>query len=663
MRLLQKRQKSFLSFCLFLSLFACLTVSSRAQITSRTAFRIRSGPSLPATCSPLAGDVFIDNSPLPSVAYWCTNTNTWTAFGTGAGTVTSVGLALPSIFTVSGSPVTTSGTLTGTLATQTANTIFAGPTTGAAAAPTFRAVVLADIPTAALGTGTPDGTKFLRDDRTFVTVTAGVTGTGTTNTITKFTNGAGGVIGNSLLTDDGTNVSLSSGKFLFPSGVTPSLAPTGSTTTGYGADGTHLYSFISGASIFQVVATGAFINSNTLTHGFFLGASGDVALSRDAADILAQRRSTNAQAFRLYNTFTDASNYERYGVRWSSNVLILGTENAGTGTARGMQITSATNQVDVINGTNSQTFSVYKTNASTTDRVSLIGATPNNNPGVATQVSSGNAPALEIGTFNSSAQFGGWRYASGAGGHYTPIVSNSYDVGASGALVHDLWMSNTTGAIKYGATSTDWLQRSGMSTPEVGLQIGDNTQNNVAFGIRTGDGTGTNQGGNSFVIAAGRGTGTGVPSYLRLRAGAMGTASGTTQHTNVDRMWTGATKTALTAGSANTIFKVALTSGSLTGGSVVYTVESTDGTSKQACSGRVDWAAANSAAVYTTNITAAPTETCAAESGTLADTWTITTGTNEINIRVTPTVTVITPTIVRITYTIMNHGESDVTIQ
>lgn len=60
--------------------------------------------------------------------------------------VTSVGLSAPSFLTVSGSPVTTSGTLTLALATQTANTVFAGPTTGIAAAPTFRALVAGDIP-------------------------------------------------------------------------------------------------------------------------------------------------------------------------------------------------------------------------------------------------------------------------------------------------------------------------------------------------------------------------------------------------------------------------------------------------------------------------------------------------------------------------------------
>jgi hypothetical protein len=62
------------------------------------------------------------------------------------GTVTSVGLALPgSLFTVSGSPVTTAGTLTGTLISQTANTFFAAPN-GSAGVPTFRAIVAADIP-------------------------------------------------------------------------------------------------------------------------------------------------------------------------------------------------------------------------------------------------------------------------------------------------------------------------------------------------------------------------------------------------------------------------------------------------------------------------------------------------------------------------------------
>ena len=59
------------------------------------------------------------------------------------GSVTSVGLSLPAIFTVTNSPVTSSGTLTGTFNSQTANTVFSAPN-GSAGTPTFRSLVIAD---------------------------------------------------------------------------------------------------------------------------------------------------------------------------------------------------------------------------------------------------------------------------------------------------------------------------------------------------------------------------------------------------------------------------------------------------------------------------------------------------------------------------------------
>lgn len=67
------------------------------------------------------------------------------AGGGGSGTVTSVGLSMPSIFSVSGSPVISSGTLTAALASQSANYFFAGPN-GSSGTPSFRAMVSADIP-------------------------------------------------------------------------------------------------------------------------------------------------------------------------------------------------------------------------------------------------------------------------------------------------------------------------------------------------------------------------------------------------------------------------------------------------------------------------------------------------------------------------------------
>jgi hypothetical protein len=68
---------------------------------------------------------------------------------TAATGVTSVGLALPNIFSVSGSPVTTTGSLTAALVNQDANVVLAGPVSGGAAVPSFRALVAGDIPSLA----------------------------------------------------------------------------------------------------------------------------------------------------------------------------------------------------------------------------------------------------------------------------------------------------------------------------------------------------------------------------------------------------------------------------------------------------------------------------------------------------------------------------------
>lgn len=99
---------------------------------------------------------------------WFTVTNIGSANGAwnssysvnnaGGGTVTSVAMTLPSVlFTTppTGSPITTTGTLALALATQAANTIFAGPTDGSAATPTFRAISSAD-----------SSVGFLSNDRT-----------------------------------------------------------------------------------------------------------------------------------------------------------------------------------------------------------------------------------------------------------------------------------------------------------------------------------------------------------------------------------------------------------------------------------------------------------------------------------------------------------------
>ncbi len=72
----------------------------------------------------------------------------------GTGTVTSVALTTPGVlYSVSGSPITTSGTLALALISQAQNSVLAGPTSGSGS-PSFRALVAADIPSLPYGTGT-----------------------------------------------------------------------------------------------------------------------------------------------------------------------------------------------------------------------------------------------------------------------------------------------------------------------------------------------------------------------------------------------------------------------------------------------------------------------------------------------------------------------------
>lgn len=93
---------------------------------------------------------------------------TWTT--AGAGTVTSVtftgdGTVLSS---VASAAVTSSGTVTAALKTQSANTVLAGPTTGSAATPSFRALVGADLPALYVDATSTAGGSFTNSATTYI---------------------------------------------------------------------------------------------------------------------------------------------------------------------------------------------------------------------------------------------------------------------------------------------------------------------------------------------------------------------------------------------------------------------------------------------------------------------------------------------------------------
>lgn len=88
--------------------------------------------------SPVTGLV-VYRVDLHKYAYW--SGAAWVIQG-----VTSLAISAPTEITVTGSPVIDTGTIALTWANETANTLFAGPSSGGAATPTFRAAVALDTP-------------------------------------------------------------------------------------------------------------------------------------------------------------------------------------------------------------------------------------------------------------------------------------------------------------------------------------------------------------------------------------------------------------------------------------------------------------------------------------------------------------------------------------
>jgi hypothetical protein len=103
----------------------------------------------------------------------------------------------------------------------------------------------------------------------------------------------------------------------------------------------------SGFKGFDTTSDGYISWSNSTTSS---GNPGDTILRRDAANTLAQRNGVNAQAFNLYNTYTDASNYERGFMRFVSNVLEIGPEATGTGSLRDLRLGNVNARITINNG-------------------------------------------------------------------------------------------------------------------------------------------------------------------------------------------------------------------------------------------------------------------------------------------------------------------------
>lgn len=122
----------------------------RSQIDINSAASLRTGTDDPTVVSVSApqGSIYLQTGPSGGKVFVkqdAGDTTNWSELGSG-GSVSSVALSMPAIFSVTGSPVISSGTLSASLTNENTNSVWSGPASGSNAPPTFRALVTNDIP-------------------------------------------------------------------------------------------------------------------------------------------------------------------------------------------------------------------------------------------------------------------------------------------------------------------------------------------------------------------------------------------------------------------------------------------------------------------------------------------------------------------------------------
>lgn len=124
----------------------------------------------------------------------------------------------------------------------------------------------------------------------------------------------------------------------------------------------------------------AFNGNATLTH-FALCDDGQTT-----ADVLALRNTTNAQAFRVYNTFTSLTNYERFTIDWQTkpNTCVIATSASSLSGTRGLDFRVGTNTVvSMASASNNLSFFTDQNNYAGGSRIMFISnatAAPTANP-------------------------------------------------------------------------------------------------------------------------------------------------------------------------------------------------------------------------------------------------------------------------------------------
>jgi len=264
-----------------------------------------------------------------------------------------------------------------------------------------------------------------------------------------------------------------------------------------------VYSFSgnTNAGIFQRVAGFTMFSSGGVECGYFgsnvlaldtrIGfcQSGQVAVSGPTAyiewesvDALCMRRTTNPQNFNIYNTYTNASNYERLFVGWTGNQAYVVPQSLGTGVARHMNVGSNDAGADFnLRSAGSTRWIVQSTGnfIANADNTYDIGASGANRPRniyaagnvIATAVYGQPSGGLTLGVNGST---GVWQIFAGVG-TFLPLTDNTYDIGGGVNRVRNLFVGSSLISKVKAGTPVD----ADVTNPADGMMVMDSTANKI----------------------------------------------------------------------------------------------------------------------------------------------------------------------------------------
>lgn len=496
-----------------------------------------------------------------------------------SGTVTSVAMTVPSFLSVSGSPITSSGTLAVTLSGTALPVANGGTGATSASITAFNNITGYS---AAGATGTTSTNLVFSTSPTLVTPNIGAA-TGTSlDTTGAHTSGVASSAAGTLVLRNATNAFTQTIRGTNPSAsITydlPTTAPTAgqvlSSTAPSGGVATLSWATASsGAALSAITAATATNTINNVGYAqewqwnSLAGAS--AAMKITTTNAIPQYSSNKSLEISKSGTVDGAHSYGIYSVVANSGQL-LGNTVAGY-----FGVSSGKNHIPL--WSSGSAASVYGLKM--------------------TSYNYGAGEEIIINFDNDGYAQSNIKTILGAGGSSTSMV---FQTTASSTLA-DRFRIHSDGTYYFGNGLTS-------SSPF-----------NVV--VNATGGSGTNIAGASHTTISGIATGTGASGDIKEQTSVKG-SSGTTAQTAGDRRSVIGKYTDLTESTATAFVRVNVPSGTVAGGSIIYTIQADDATNYQSLTGRILWDAVNKAGTTTVVYTDTQNGTGACSSGTLTNTTT-----------------------------------------